>query len=317
MKHLECALGKGNQIWKYILILLVTFVVASFIGSIPLLVIISNKAAQTGNIEAAFDLANLGAMGISSNLGLALLMLPMVLGLVLLICMARWFHKRSYKQLINGTNKIRWARFFAGAGYWAIIMVVVHIIEYVIDPANFVLQFDLSTFIPLVLISLLMIPLQTSFEELAFRGYLAQGIGAWTRNRWIVLIIPSVIFGLLHYDNPEVKEFGFWLMMPQYIFFGLIFGLISVLDDGIELALGVHAVNNVFLSLFMTHSSSALQTAAVFSSQKVNPYLEFLFLVVSGVVLVALFYKKYNWSFSVLNKRIEKESLPEMHEDSI
>lgn len=222
--------------------------------------------------------------------------------------MARWFHNRSYKELINGTNKIRWKRFFAGAMFWILLMLIIYIVEYIIDPANFVLQFDLFSFIPLIFISLLLIPLQTSFEELAFRGYLAQGIGAWTKNRWMVWIIPSVLFGLLHYDNPEVKEFGFWLMMPQYIFFGMIFGLISILDDGIELAMGVHAANNVFLSLFITHSSSAFQTAAVFSIQKINPYLELLLLVLSGIILIAFFYKKYNWNFSVINKKVERGS---------
>lgn len=308
MKYLECALGKGNQIWKYLLVLLITFLAASFIGSIPLLIVYMIKAAQSGNLDLALDLTNLQAVGISSNLVLVLLMLPMVLGLVVLICMARWIHNRSYKELINGTNKIRWKRFFVGAAFWVVLMLIIYIVEYIIDPSNFVLQFDLISFIPLIFISLLLIPLQTSFEELAFRGYLAQGVGAWTKSRWLVWIIPSVLFGLMHYDNPEVKEFGFWLMMPQYIFFGMIFGLISILDDGIELAMGVHAANNVFLSLFITHSSSAFKTDAVFSIQKVNPYLELFLLVLSGVILVAFFYKKYNWSFSVMNKKIEKEA---------
>lgn len=69
MKHLECALGKGNQIWKYLLVLLVTFLAASFIGSIPLLVVYMIKAAQSGNIDMALDVTNLQAVGISSNLG--------------------------------------------------------------------------------------------------------------------------------------------------------------------------------------------------------------------------------------------------------
>lgn len=307
MKHLEFALNKGNQIWKYIIVLIVTFVAASFIGSIPLLVVYTIKAAQTGAIGKTLDISNLGAIGISSNLALVLLMLPLVLGLVILICLVRWFQNRSYTEIINGTRKVRWNRFFIGAICWVVLMLSVYIIEYILDPTNFILQFNLSTFVPLVFISFLIIPLQTSFEELAFRGYLAQGIGALTKSRWLVMVIPSLLFGLLHYSNPEVKEFGFWIMMPQYIFFGMIFGLISILDDGIELAMGVHAANNIFLSLFFTHSSSAFQTAAVFSIQKINPYVEFLSLILSGMILIAFLYKKYNWSFSVLNKRIERD----------
>jgi len=306
MKYLECALEKGNQFWKYIVILVVSFLAASFLGSIPLLVVISLKAAQAGKPDFVFNLSNLGEIGISTNLQLFLLMLPLALGLFILLCLVGLVHRRSYKEIINGTNKVRWNRFFAGAACWGVLMLISYIVEYIIDPSNFSLQFDLSSFIPLLFISLIMIPLQTSFEELSFRGYLAQGIGALTKNRWLVVLIPSIFFGLLHYDNPEVKEYGFLLMMPQYILFGAIFGLISVLDDGIELAMGVHAVNNVFLSLFVTHSSAAFQTAAVFSVKQVNPYMELVVLIISGAALVAFFYKKYNWSFSVLNKKIER-----------
>lgn len=98
-------------------------------------------------------------------------------------------------------------------------------------------------------------------------------------------------------------------MMPQYISFGLIFGLISVLDDGIELAMGIHFANNAFLSLFVTHSSAAFQTTAVFEAQKVDPYWGFLTLLLSGIILIAFLYRKYNWSFSVLNKKIEGDNI--------
>lgn len=306
MKHLESALGAGNQIWKYIIVLIVTFVIASLVGSIPLVAVYTIKAAQSGIAYTSFDVTDLQSVGISTNLGLVLLMLPLVLGLGILVLLVGLFHKRSYQEIINGTDKVRWSRFLAGAGVWAVLMVLMYVVEYIIDPSNFVLQFDLSAFIPLIFISLLMIPLQTAFEELAFRGYLAQGIGALTKNRWIVLIIPSVLFGLLHYDNPEVKEFGFLVMMPQYIFFGLVLGLVSLLDDGLEIAMGIHAANNVLLSLFMTHSSSALQTAAVFQIQKIDPYMEFVLSIIAGVILIGFFYKKYNWSFSMMNKKVER-----------
>lgn len=307
MNHLECAYEKASAFWKYVVVLIVSFVAASLIGSIPLSIVVILKTVGDGGMTE-FDVNNLSSLGISPNLLMLLMMLPLALGLFILIGFIALFHRRSYKQVINGTNKVRWSRFFVGAACWTVLMLIIYIVEYFLDPANFVLQFNLASFIPLLLITLLIIPLQTSFEELAFRGYLAQGIGMLTKNRWLVVLIPSILFGLLHYDNPEVKEYGFWLMMPQYISFGLIFGLISILDDGIELAMGVHFANNAFLSLFITHSSAAFQTTAVFEVQKINPYMEFLFLTLSGIVLIAFLYKKYNWSFSVLTKKIVKES---------
>jgi membrane protease YdiL (CAAX protease family) len=176
-------------------------------------------------------------------------------------------------------------------------------------PNNFQIQFNPASFFVLVAISLLLIPFQTTYEELFFRGYLAQGVAAWTRNRWMVLIIPSFIFGLLHVFNPEVKEFGFWLTMPQYWLFGLFFGLVSILDDGIELAMGVHAANNIFASVMVTHSSSVLQTDALFSQQKVNPLHETLSFILIGIVFIFLLSRKYNWNFGVMRMTVVKEEI--------
>ena len=307
MKHLECALGEGNQFWKYIIVLFVSFFGASIIGSIPLVVVIFAKMMGSGGSpDANIDMYNLEAYGISSNLGLFLMLLPLVLGLFVIVFFVKVMHKRSYQEIINGTYKIRWKRIGAGAAFWTVLSAILLVIQYLINPSNFTFQLDLSSFIPLIFISLIFIPMQTSFEEIAFRGYFAQGVGALTKNRWWVLIIPSVVFGLLHIANPEVKEYGILIMLPQYILMGAIFGIISILDDGIELALGVHAANNVFLSLFVTHSSSALQTAAVFNVKEVDPVGGLIEITVTGILLIAFFYKKYGWSFSTLNKKIQK-----------
>ena len=109
------------------------------------------------------------------------------------------------------------------------------------------------------------IPFQAAFEEVIFRGYLMQGFAAMYRDTdGFPLIMTSVLFGLMHAFNPEVKEFGFFTMMPQYIVFGLIFGIITILDDGIEASMGAHAANNIFLVIMVTNKSSALQTPALY-----------------------------------------------------
>lgn len=131
---------------------------------------------------------------------------------------------------------------------------------YATIPDNFTIQFDIKTFVPLLLITVLFIPLQTTCEEFLFRGYLTQGVAAWTKDRWLAVIIPGMVFGLMPISNPEVSEYGFWAAMPQYI----IFGLAVVLVDGIEVAMGIHAANNIFACLFVTFDASVLSTPAIF-----------------------------------------------------
>ena len=124
-----------------------------------------------------------------------------------------------------------------------------------------------------------------------------QGAGAWFRNKWMPLVISSLLFGLMHSFNPEIKEFGFWLVMPQYVVFGLVFGLITILDDGIEMAMGAHTANNIFLSVFLTQESSALQTPALFEQQEVYPWTDFLSLILISGIFIMLMWIMNKWRF--------------------
>ena len=91
---------------------------------------------------------------------------------------------------------------------WAIITVVFLVLDYKLSPENYQWNFNLDKFLMLALIGVLLIPLQTSFEEYFFRGYLMQGLGVAVKNKWFPLVFTSVVFGLLHIANPEVEKLG-------------------------------------------------------------------------------------------------------------
>ena len=110
------------------------------------------------------------------------------------------------------------------------------------------------------------------------------------------MLVTSLVFGLLHAFNPEVKEYGFALTMPQYLLFGLFFGIITIMDDGLELALGVHAINNIFLSIFFTHDSSTLQTPALFEIQNLNPLVDLVEFVMVSVIFILIISRRFEWA---------------------
>jgi hypothetical protein len=175
-----------------------------------------------------------------------------------------------------------------------------------LDPSNFTLNNTSVSLIVLTLITILFIPFQAAFEEVIFRGYLMQGFTSVVRSRWFPLIMTSLMFGLMHAFNPEVKEFGFFTMMPQYIVFGLIFGLITILDDGIEASMGAHTANNIFLCIMVTNKSSALQTPAMYVQDNILPWTEFAGLLISGIVFIIILKVIFKWeSFSMLLKKVE------------
>lgn len=303
MKFLERTFDRQNQWWKYVLVIVVGFFGGQLVGAIPLMSIVIDKIV-TGGVTS-YNMTDLTTFGISKNEGLLLILLPFAVSLIFTVLLIKALHKRTFAETVNGTNKIRFGRIGAGIVVWGTIIAVLFVSDYLINPDDYVLQFDIAKFIPLFFISIFLIPVQTTYEEILVRGYFAQGIAVWTRNRILVILIPASLFALLHSFNPEVEEFGFWAAMPQYLIFGLLFGIIAVLDDGIELAIGMHTANNLLGSLLVTFKSSTLQTDAVFEQLNINPMEDTLAVLAAGVIAVIYFTYRYKWKFNVLNRKIE------------
>lgn len=281
---------------------------ANTIGSIPLILSLVKKMATDPGAAADFSQnpGNLSLLGIEPNLGLLMMLLPFVAGLIAFILLIKPIHGRTFEMIINGTGKIRWKRFFISALVWFFISALYLIIYQKVDPGNFSINNNSKTLILLILISLVFIPFQAALEEVVFRGYLMQGFAVIVRKRWFPLVMTSVLFGLLHSFNPEVKDFGFFTMMPHYIIFGLIFGVITILDDGIEAAMGAHAANNIFLCIMVTHESSTLQTASIYEQHNVYPWTEFLGLLLTGILFIFTLKILFRWGdFSPLSAKIE------------
>jgi membrane protease YdiL (CAAX protease family) len=286
---------------------------ANTIGSFPLLVGFFIKTAINPEIagKLAENPSDFSVLGFDPNVGLIMMVVPFVAAIFTFILLVRPLHLRTFKQTINGTNSIRWSRFFISALVWTILSGLYLIIYRGIDPSNFKLNNTSVTLIYLVFIALTLIPFQATFEEVIFRGYLMQGFAFMAGNRWFPLLMTSLFFALMHGLNPEIKEFGFFTMMPQYLVFGLVFGIVSVLDDGIEVAMGAHTANNIFLCIFVTNSSSALQTPALYFQNNVYPWIEFIGLLVSSIIFIVVLAVILKWKdFSHLWGKVIKQTEP-------
>lgn len=306
MNHLESSFTGKNSFWRYLIMLLAILAASNTIGSIPLYIgIIKHPEAAIAMADNPNDLAPLG---FGPNSALMVMLLPFIAGLAAFILLVKPLNFRSLVNVINGTDSFRWNRVFISALIWTIVSAIYLYINIRLDPSNFSLNFNSGTFIPLVIISVLLVPFQASFEEIIFRGYLMQGFTLLIRNRFFPLIITSVMFGLMHVLNPEVKEFGFLTMMPQYILFGLMFGIITILDDGIEAAIGAHTANNVFLCIMLTNKSSALQTPALYVQHTVYPWTDFLLILGFGILVIIIMKYLFRWrSFSSLFESVERK----------
>jgi uncharacterized protein len=311
--HFERAFDGQNQWWKFLVVIAASFLGGQMVGSIPLAAVVVISVIKNGG-QVPSNILDFSALGINQNVGLVLMLLPFVVSFVAMVFLVKWLHRRSFAETINGRSKIRWSRIGSGFFVWGVLMAVYLLVTYLADSQNFVFNLQWGRFIALVVISLLLIPIQTTYEELLFRGYLPQGIAVLSRNRWFPLLLSAVLFAVLHLANPEVAAYGFWLSMPQYLLFGLLFGLASVLDDGIEIAIGAHAANNIFLSVFITNSSSALQTPAMLVQQQIDPLYDMIGLSFCALLFLVFLGLRYKWSFNLLFTKIEAPQKNEENE---
>lgn len=119
----------------------------------------------------------------------------------------------------------------------------------------------------------------------------------FSKNNFFPLFITSVIFGGMHLANPEVQELGY-ITMVYYISTGFFLGILTLMDDGMELALGFHAANNLFTALLVTADWTALQTNSILKdiSEPTVGYEILMPVVVVYPILVFIFSKRYKWT---------------------
>ncbi|MBP0902551.1 CPBP family intramembrane glutamic endopeptidase [Mariniflexile gromovii] len=298
-----------HEWWRY-LVGLVIIVVAVVIGQIPFTAAVMFKAIKDGDNIMGMDETKMMSL-LEPNLNLFLMLLSFAVGLLGLLLVSRYLHNQSFTHLTTSRKKIDWKRFWLIFFVWGIISSGLVVVDYFMSPEDYEINFKLVPFLILCVIAILLIPLQTSFEEYLFRGYLMQGIGVIVKNKWMPLIITSVVFGLLHIANPEVDKLG-PIIMVYYIGTGLFLGIMTLMDEGMELSLGFHAANNLFTALLVTADWTAFQTHSILKdmSDPSEMTIGEIFVPVFVVFPILLFilsriYKWTDWKEKLFGKVVE------------
>jgi membrane protease YdiL (CAAX protease family) len=194
-------------------------------------------------------------------------------------------HKRSLRSVVTAESRINWRRVATGFLAWLLLIALGTILEYLLWPETYSWNFNPGAFIPFAILALFLTPIQTSAEELFFRGYLVQAGSLLSRNALFLSIWSGVLFALPHMANPEVAA-NFIVVLLTYFVLGAFLAWVSIKDGTIELALGVHAANNLFAGLVVTFPDSVLPTPAIFFTTHFDP----VFSLIVEIVVCILFY---------------------------
>jgi uncharacterized protein len=287
-----------NSILKAILVIIITWS-GYFLGSLPFAFFANQQVSKVDlspeEYNRVMESMDLSFLGVDKNVIFFLVVISFLLGLTFMGLSYGKIHGRQFLSLVNSESRIDFKRLFWSFGFWMLMMFVIECAFYLSEPNNYVFHFRGSKFIMLAIITLIFIPFQIAFEEFFFRGYLIQQLGLFLPKAFISIILTSIGFGLMHSMNPEVAKFGWTTMMVYYIGIGVFLGILTILDRGMELALGIHAATNMYSAMFVTFKGSALETDALFSINDINvPYM-IVGTFLSAILFFIVARKKYNF----------------------
>ena len=172
---------------------------------------------------------------------------------IALVC--RWLHRHPLHALYGPTYKINWQHFLIGAGLAFATAIIsetsISVISwYFFDPSspanpNITATLWLRWFIPISAL----IFVQIGAEEMLFRGYLLQHIRARGGRFWWSIFLPSLLFGILHFDFPIFGVNAFFYMLHTSVG-GIILCLVTLKTGNLGAALGLHFGVNALMLIF-------------------------------------------------------------------
>ena len=205
----------------------------------------------------------------------------MLAGLVLTV---KLIPRRPLLSLVTPEARLDGRRVWHGALVWTVIAAVIVVIEHLLFPDRYYLSFDPGRFFVSLAVVLVLTPIQTTAEELVFRGYAMQGLGLLTRRPALIAVASSLVFTAPHLLNPEVHQHGVLIMAANYFVIGMLLATSALRDGRLELAIGLHAVNNVFLALIANYEGSALTTESIFTARELDPVYSLVTMIMGTLV---------------------------------
>jgi membrane protease YdiL (CAAX protease family) len=284
--YLDAVHQGRNEWWRYILSIALILILWLIIGSIPVF-LFGAFLLMDGNPDS--KLTALGFSGVSPLMAMFVILSSYLFFFAAIFIAVRFIHKRPFRSLVTSQIKVNWRRLFAGFSFWFIIAGLVSIFEAILYPSRYVFSFDPNKFVLFAFFAILLIPIQASCEELFFRGYLMQGLGLSIRGIIILPMVSGLIFGVLHLANPEMSvPSGAWMLGVSYFLVGFFAGVITLLDGGLELALGLHIANNLYTALVVNTTVSALASESYFKVNEIDPLYGLISLAIGLVIFYLL-----------------------------
>ena len=240
-----------------------------------------------------------------------------VIGLVGILIATRLFHKKKLIKFITSRANIDYDKIL-------IAMVIGFIFMsyeiFLLDVNAFDnIRFNspsINVFLILLLFAIILTPIQCAFEEVLFRGYLLQGLSLKIKNIFFLCLSNGILFMIPHLLNPEPWEYGLSGYVFHLTFAGMFYSYLVIKDNGSEISIGLHAINNLYIALIISTEVSVMQTPSLFVFKETSfdyGIGQIIYTIFSFSLLYTIFSTKYGWDKNIFDrfflekKEVDKE----------
>lgn len=243
----------------------------------------------------------------SKNIALGLNFAVYIVLLAFFIVLFKLLHKRDFFTLISVRKKFDWIRFTLSFSSWGLVTIFMMTVPVFFDYGNFTWNFKLIPFIELLIVCLIIMPFDILFKEVLYRGYLLQYVTFLFKKPWLSLLIITLVYAfIMHIANEKLFTLVGGGIIVYYLLINFLLGAIIILDDGIEVVIGMKMANNLIYILFTTSKVYDVQRDSVLVSESGGSVINIVYLSLLFYPLYFLFlkrvYKWNNWKEKIFGK---------------
>lgn len=167
----------------------------------------------------------------------------------------RWIHAEPLRALFGISRRVAWPDFAKGLVAVLITSLFSEVLLYCLHPEIGRSTISLSSWLVFAIPVTLLAFVQTSSEELLFRGYLPRGLASRFRSPLIWGLLPLVLFTALHW-SPATSPAISASVLVTIASFALLLMVLVYTTGNLGAAFGAHLANNLAGFLLISHQES-------------------------------------------------------------
>lgn len=205
--------------------------------------------------------------------------------LILALFITSRYNRINPKFLINWEGKIKYKSILWGFLTWFSLLALALSFHLTQGGQGLIRTTNIPLTIKFFFLSSILTPIQIMAEEFLFRGYLIKFLQKIKNKKIFIIAISSIVFALMHLNNPEVEQDKKLLFILAYLTLSIYLTVLTVQFKGMEYSIGIHFANNFFAINFLNYPNSPLPSMPLFlDTEKIDPVKT----IITSIILISI-----------------------------